>query len=277
MVHIFTDSTSDLSPELIARYNINVVPLTVHIADRTFHDDFSVSGKELFAMVDATGQLPTTSAPSVGEFAAAFDRPDEVIYIGISSKLSASVANARLAAETFPAGKVRVIDSLNLSTGAGLLVLRAADLRDQGASAEEIEREVLAAVPKVRTSFVIDTMRYLYMGGRCTALQSLMGGLLQIRPVIYARPDGVLDVKDKIRGSRARTLDAMLRDFQAHRDEVDLRRVFITHAEGAEDAAFLSAALAQLAPIQEILITSAGAVISSHCGPGTIGVLYLLK
>ncbi|HPD41138.1 MAG TPA: DegV family protein [Anaerolineae bacterium] len=277
MVHIFTDSTSDLSPELIARYNINVVPLTVHIADKTFHDDFSVSGKELFAMVDATGQLPTTSAPSVGEFAAAFDRPDEVIYIGISSKLSASVANARLAAETFPAGKVRVIDSLNLSTGAGLLVLRAADLRDQGASAEEIEREVLAAVPKVRTSFVIDTMRYLYMGGRCTALQSLMGGLLQIRPVIYARPDGVLDVKDKIRGSRARTLDAMLRDFQAHRDEVDLRRVFITHAESAEDAAFLSAALAQQAPIQEILITSAGAVISSHCGPNTIGVLYLLK
>ena len=277
MVHIFTDSTSDLSPELIARYNINVVPLTVHIADKTFRDDFSVSGKELFAMVDATGQLPTTSAPSVGEFAAAFDRPDEVIYIGISSKLSASVANARLAAETFPAGKVRVIDSLNLSTGAGLLVLRAADLRDQGASAEEIEREVLAAVPKVRTSFVIDTMRYLYMGGRCTALQSLMGGLLQIRPVIYARPDGVLDVKDKIRGSRARTLDSMLRDFQAHRDEVDLRRVFITHAESAEDAAFLSAALAQLAPIQEISITSAGAVISCHCGPGTIGVLYLLK
>ena len=277
MVHIFTDSTSDLSPELIARYNINVVPLTVHIADKTFHDDFSVSGKELFAMVDATGQLPTTSAPSVGEFTAAFDRPGEVIYIGISSKLSASVANARLAAETFPAGKVRVIDSLNLSTGAGLLVLRAADLRDQGASAEEIEREVLAAVPKVRTSFVIDTMRYLYMGGRCTALQSLMGGLLQIRPVIYARPDGVLDVKDKIRGSRARTLDSMLRDFQAHRDEVDLRRVFITHAESAEDAAFLSAALAQLAPIQEISITSAGAVISCHCGPGTIGVLYLLK
>ncbi|NMC01634.1 MAG: DegV family protein [Chloroflexi bacterium] len=277
MVHIFTDSTSDLSPELIARYNINVVPLTVHIADRTFRDDFSVSGKELFAMVDATGQLPTTSAPSVGEFTAAFDRPGEVIYIGISSKLSASVANARLAAETFPAGKVRVIDSLNLSTGAGLLVLHAADLRDQGASAEEIEREVLAAVPKVRTSFVIDTMRYLYMGGRCTALQSLMGGLLQIRPVIYARPDGVLDVKDKIRGSRARTLDSMLRDFQAHRDEVDLRRVFITHAESAEDAAFLSAALAQLAPIQEISITSAGAVISCHCGPGTIGVLYLLK
>jgi len=132
-------------------------------------------------------------------------------------------------------------------------------------------------VPKVRTSFVIDTMRYLYMGGRCTALQSLMGGLLQIRPVIYARPDGVLDVKDKIRGSRARTLDSMLRDFQAHRDEVDLRRVFITHAESAEDAAFLSAALAQLAPIQEISITSAGAVISCHCGPGTIGVLYLLK
>lgn len=277
MVHIFTDSTSDLSPELIARYNINVVPLTVHIADRTFRDDFSVSGKELFAMVDATGQLPTTSAPSVGEFTVAFDRPGEVIYIGISSKLSASVANARLAAETFPAGKVRVIDSLNLSTGAGLLVLHAADLRDQGASAEEIEREVLAAVPKVRTSFVIDTMRYLYMGGRCTALQSLMGGLLQIRPVIYARPDGVLDVKDKIRGSRARTLDSMLRDFQAHRDEVDLRRVFITHAESAEDAAFLSAALAQLAPIQEISITSAGAVISCHCGPGTIGVLYLLK
>ena len=277
MIHIVTDSTSDLGPELVARHNLGVVPLSVHIAEKTFLDDFSVTGPELFALVDESGDLPKTAAPSVGEFAAAFDVPGDVIYIGISSKLSASVANARLAAETFPAGKVRIIDSLNLSTGLGLLVLHGADLRDQGANAEEIERGVLAALPKVHMSFVIDTMKYLYMGGRCTALQSLMGGLLHIRPVIYARPDGTLGVKDKVRGSRTRALDSMLRDFHAHRDEVDLRRVFVTHPDSDADAAYLIAELAKQAPVQEIISTHAGAVVSSHCGPGTIGVLYLLK
>ncbi len=277
MVHIVTDSTSDLTPALIARHRLSVVPLSVHLAGQTFLDDFSVSGPELFARVEALGELPKTAAPSVGQYVAAFDVPDDVVYIGISSKLSASVANARLAAETLPAGKVRVIDSLNLSTGLGLLVLRAADLRDQGASAAEIEQGVLAALPHVRTSFVIDTMKYLYMGGRCTALQSLMGGLLQIRPVIYARPDGTLGVKEKVRGSRQRVLDSLLRDFEAHRDAIDLQRVCITHPASDEDAAYLAEALAQRAPIAEVLITRAGAVVSSHCGPGTIGVQYLLN
>jgi len=277
MIHIITDSTSDLGPELVARHNLGVVPLSVHIAEKTFLDDFSVTGPELFTLVDESGDLPKTAAPSVGEFAATFDVPGDVIYIGISSRLSASVANARLAAETFPASKVRIIDSLNLSTGLGLLVLHAADLRDQGANAEEIERGVLAALPKVHMSFVIDTMKYLYMGGRCTALQSLMGGLLHIRPVIYARPDGTLGVKDKVRGSRTRALDSMLRDFHAHRDEVDLRRVFVTHPDSDADAAYLVSELAKQAPVQEIISTHAGAVVSSHCGPGTIGVLYLLK
>lgn len=277
MIHIVTDSTSDLSPELAARHNLSIVPLSVHIADRTFLDDFTVSGSELFALVNETGELPKTAAPSVGEFSRFFDLPGDVIYIGISSRLSASVANARLAAENLPPGKVRIIDSLNLSAGLGLLVLHAADARDGGASADEIERCVFAALSKVRTSFVIDTMKYLHMGGRCTALQSLMGGLLNIRPVIYARPDGTLGVKGKVRGSRARAIDALLRDFQSHRTHVDLRRVFITHADSGDDAAFIAAELSKIAPINEILQTSAGAVVSSHCGPGTIGVLYLLE
>ena len=277
MIHIITDSTSDLGPELVARHNLGVVPLAVHLAEKTFLDDFSIAGPELFALVEESGVLPKTAAPSVGEFIAAFDLPGEVIYIGISSRLSASVANARLAAETFPAGKVRVIDSLNLSTGLGLLVLHAADLRAEGAVADEIERGVLEALPKVHTSFVIDTMKYLYMGGRCTALQSLMGGLLHIRPVIFARPDGTLGVKDKVRGSRTRALDSMVHDFHVHRTQVDLRRVFVTHPDSDADAAYLITELAKQAPVQEIISTHAGAVVSSHCGPGTIGVLYLLK
>ncbi len=277
MIHIVTDSTSDLSPELVVRHGLSVVPLSVHIAGKTFLDDFLVTGPELFALVEESGELPKTAAPSVGEFVAAFSLPGDVIYIGISSRLSASVANARLAAETLPPGKVRVIDSLNLSTGLGLLVLRAADLRDQGASIDEIERGVQEALPKIRMSFVIDTMKYLYMGGRCTALQSLMGGLLHIRPVIHARPDGTLGVKDKVRGSRARALDTMLRDFEVHRDQVDPRRVFITHPDSDEDAAYLAAELVRYVPVQEVLTTHAGAVVSSHCGPGTIGILYMLK
>lgn len=277
MLHIITDSTADLTPALIARHRLHVVPLSVHLADRTFWDDFSISGPELFAMVEASGELPKTAAPSVGQFRTAFDVPGEVIYIGISSKLSASVTNARLAAETLPAGKVRVVDSLNLSTGLGLLVLYAADLRDQGASAEEIERRVLAAVPKVHTAFVIDTLKYLYLGGRCTALQSLMGGLLQLRPIIYVRPDGTLGVKEKIRGSRQRALEALLRNFDAHFETMDRRRVFVTHPDSDGDATYLAEALAQRAPIEEVLITHAGAVISSHCGPGTIGIQFMLQ
>ena len=173
--------------------------------------------------------------------------------------------------------RIHIVDSLNLSSGLGLLTLLAADLRDRGLSVEEIETAVREARLRVRMSFVIDTMKYLYMGGRCTALQSFFGGLLKIRPIIYAQPDGTLGVKEKVRGSRKRALESLLQDFEAHLSALDPARVFVTHSAAEEDAAFLADELAQRADFDEIFVTEAGAVVSSHCGPGTIGILYMIR
>ncbi len=216
MVSIVTDSTVDLTPELIGRFQIHVVPFLVHHGQRTFHDGVDMDAQSIYRLVDETGQLPKTAAPPVADYIAAFDRPGEIVFTGLASALSAGFQNAVLAAEQFPRGKVRLVDSRNLSTGAGLLVLRAAELRDRGGDADEIERELLAAVPRVHTSFVIDTLKYLYMGGRCTAIESFVGSLLQIRPVIAVQEDGTLGVREKIRGSRKRALQAMVDDFAAH-------------------------------------------------------------
>lgn len=275
IVNIFVDSTSDLSPELVAQHHLKVIPLIVHLNGKSYRDGIDLAPGQLFTLINGT--LPTTSAPSIGDFVTAFSGHAESLFIGISSQLSATVNNARLATEALPESRVRVIDSRTLSSAIGLLALKAADLRDAGVPAPEIQAAVEGARANVRMSFALETMRYLHMGGRCTALQSLAASVLKIHPIIAGMPDGTLGLKAKIRGSRARALDALLQDFAQALPAVDLRRVFVTHATAAEDAAYLADKLAALAPIQDIHVTTAGAVVSSHCGPGTIGILYLTK
>lgn len=276
MIHIVTDSTSDLNPEMIQKYDIGVVPLVVTVQEKSYRDQIEINIQDLFQSVKDTGQLPKTSAPAVTEFLPLFDKPGEIIFIGISSKLSATTQNAILAAETL--GKpVRIIDSLNLSTGAGHLVMLAAELREQGCSADEIERAVRSTIPKLRSSFTVDTLDYLYKGGRCTAIESVVASLLKIRPVIEVKPDGTLGVKDKLRGSRSKALNSMLQAFQADLENIDPHRVFITHTGCHADAEALRAEIARMAPIEKLDITLAGCVIASHCGPDTIGILYRVK
>ncbi len=274
MINIITDSCADLPPELIQQYQIKVLPLLVYIQDQTFHDG-DIGLPELFGLVDKTGQLPKTSAVPIPEFLDCFSAGRENLYIGISSMLSATISNSLLAVDQVTQADVRVIDSLNLSTGIGLLVLKAVDLRDQGCTLDQIQAEIENLIPKVHTSFVIDTMDYLYKGGRCTALQAVFGSMLKIRPVIEVRKDGTLGVKDKIRGTRQKALNSLLDDFKANLPDIDLKRVFITRTGCDEDAAYLAEELKKLAPIENVLISTAGATIASHCGPGTIGVLYL--
>jgi DegV family protein with EDD domain len=201
MIDILTDSTSDLSPELLERYHIQRVPLSVFVDGKDLKDgDLSLA--QLFDAVKRTGELPKTSAVPVAEFQQVFGSPNDVIYISLSSQLSATHQNAVLAAAEVQGKRIAVIDSLNLSTGIGLLVLNAAQLRDQGASFDEIVQQVQLLIPKVHTSFVIDTMEYLYKGGRCSALANIFGTLLRIRPVIEVRKDGSMGVKEKIGGAR---------------------------------------------------------------------------
>lgn len=277
MVKILTDSTSDLSPDLVAQHDIGVIPLSVYIGGESIKDDFDFTSADLFARVEDHGELPKTSAPSVSDFLSHFKAGEHSLYIGISSQLSASVGNAQVAAQTFSEGRAYVIDSHTLSSGIGLLALLAADLRDAGHDLGAITQQVRAAVPRIKMSFVIDTMDYLYKGGRCSALQHLAGSLLKLHPVIHALPDGSLDVKKTVRGSRERALRSLLDDFESDLDAIDLRRVFITHSAYPEGAEVLKAALLEMAPIEELLITEAGAVVSSHCGPKTIGILYMTK
>ena len=278
MVSIITDSTADLNKELIQRYGIQVVPLWVHFKDQTFQDGIDIDRNTLFSLVAESGELPKTAAVSVAEFWDVFNTNEESVYIGISSKLSSSVPNAILTSkELLPEHRAHIVDSLNLSTGIGLLAIKAAELREQGYSGEEIAQTINGLIPKIHTSFMIDTMEYLYMGGRCSAMQNLVGSLLKIRPVISVRPDGTLGVKDKIRGSRKKALESMLLDFRNQLPNVDTQRVFITHTGCDDDATFLAEELQKITPIEEICITYAGCVISSHCGPNTIGILFISK
>jgi DegV family protein with EDD domain len=278
MINIITDSTSDLGSDIAAEFNITVVPLTVTIGGEVYQDGVNFEQKDVFALVKKHNELPKTAAPSVGELAKAFEKPGENVFIGISSRLSATIQNAQLAADLFPAGKVRVIDSLNLSTGVGLLVLRAAELRDQDRSSAEIEMELLDSTSKVRTSFVIDTMDYLYKGGRCTALQAIAGSVLKIHPIIEVQLDGTLGVKEKARGTLRNGYQKILDGFEADLAELEPRRVFVTHTcNNEKDVQLLVDEVKRIASPEDVRVTKAGSVVSSHCGPNTAGILYFVK
>jgi len=278
MVNIVTDSTSDLGKDTYRSFQLTVIPLLVTIGGKDYRDGLDIDQKGLFDLVKKYGELPTTATPSVAEFTKIFDRSGESIFIGISSKLSATIQNAQLAADTFSDGKVTVIDSLNLSTGVGLLALRAAELRDQGLPTSEIARRISQDRAKVRSSFAIETMEYLYKGGRCTAIQAIAGSVLKIHPIIEVRNDGTLGVKSKARGNLQKAHQMLLDDFEAHLPELDRKRVFVTHTcDDQVSVQFLVEEVRRLASPEEVCVTSAGSVISSHCGPGTAGILYFVK
>ncbi len=278
MIHIITDSCADLSPTLKERHHIHTVPLSVFLGGQTYLDGEEIGLTELFAGVKQHNQLPKTSAVPQSRFESAFqDLTGDLLVLTISSQLSATYQSAFLASQSFPERTIRVIDTFNLSTGIGLLALRAAELRDAGESLDEIAQDITQCVPKVRTAFIIDTLEYLYMGGRCSAMQNVMSSLLQIRPVIECRPDGTLGIQSKVRGTRKKALASLVESFRKNLEKVDLHRVFITHTGCDEDAQAVSAEIANLAPIQEICITYAGATVASHCGPNTLGIIYLEK
>jgi DegV family protein with EDD domain len=276
-MEIFADSCCDLSPEQIKKFRIHIIPLGVFVADKSYQDGVDITTSELFEIVDKTGALPKTSAPSTATFIESFKPYSEAIYISISSKLSASNQNGLIAARQLSHADIRVVDSLNLSTGIGLLVLLAAEMRDQGKSLSEIETILNATAAKVNTSFVIDTLDYLYMGGRCTAMEHVVGSLLKIRPIIEVHHDGTLGVKEKVSGSRKKALDSMLIDFKKKLSNIDLHRVFVTHTFCQEDANYLRNELLKLAPIEEVCFSTANATVGSHCGPNTIGILFITK
>lgn len=279
-VKIISDSTCDLTDELIKKNDIEIIPLYVNFNEETYLDGVNLDVKRMYQLVSEKKVLPKTAAPSPGAFVEVFqkylDQGFEILYLGIGSKFSATFTSANVAKNTLESDDIYLVDSLNLSSGTGLLVLKACRFKDAGLNAKEIKEKVEEIVPKVRSQFVIDTLEYLYKGGRLNALSALVGGMLRVKPIIKVR-DGVMVVGKKGRGTIKNGINLMLQEVFNDRENIDPEFMMITHSLADEASSYIRERIDSQISVENIYDTHAGCVISSHCGKGTIGVLYILK
>ncbi|MGN7358191.1 DegV family protein [Paenibacillus sp. SAF-054] len=277
---IFTDSTSDLPGAWVEQYDIGIIPLYVVFGDEQLRDGVDIKPAELYERVSRHGSLPKTAAPSPADFMAAFEpfvhQGDSILYISLSSELSATYQNALIAAAEFPDASIRVVDSRNLSSAIGLLVMKAVRAARAGESVDAIVSLLEAVRPQVETEFVIDTLEYLYKGGRCSGVQNLLGSLLNIRPVIKVI-DGKMTPAYKVRGKKEKAMDQMLQNALQKLDLMDDDLIIVVHSFAEDEAQYLQKVLQEKTTAREVAISTAGCVISSHCGPKTIGIMYTKK
>ena len=277
-IKITADSTCDLSPELVERYNVGILPLSVIMGENVYKDGIDIKPADIFSFVKENGILPKSSAPSVAEYAEYFKKCledcDVIIHINISSKASVSHENAAAAAKSF-GGKVYAVDSYALSTGQGLLVLKACDLVKEGKNPQEIVDTLLALRDKVNTSFVPDALDYLHKGGRCS-LAALMGAkVLKLHPMIDMK-DGQLYAKKKYMGGIERCLKNYIIDLSESYPKYDKTRCFITHSScEPEVVEKVRKLVEETFEFDEVLETTAGCVVTTHCGKNTLGVLFI--
>ncbi len=279
-VCITYDSTCDLTPQLLERFRIRTIPLTIQSGERVFPDDGSYTSADLYDGYRRDGTLPKTSAISPEEFrnffSAILDEGFDIVHIDISSDLSCTCQNAVMAAqELSDKGAIHVVDSRQLSTGGGLLALQGAKLRDDGMAASDIAAELRRLAPLSDTSFVLDTLEYMWKGGRCSGVTALGANMLKLKPSLEIR-DGKLVVCKKYRGAMEKVYRQYVTERLADKAVVD-DWAFITHSGEVSEETLqeLTALVRELAPFKEVFITQAGCTVSSHCGPGTLGVLFL--
>ena len=278
-VKIISDSTCDLSPELLERYDIAITPLCVIKGGKEFHDGVDITPADIFTHVDGGGELCSTAAVSQFEYTQMFTRYakeyDEVVQINIGSNFSCCYQNACLAAQEFD--NVFVVDSENLSTGQGLLVVAAAKFAQQGVSGIEIAERVRALAPKVEASFLIERLDYMRKGGRCSAVAALGANLLNLKPCIEVR-EGKMSVCKKYRGSFEKCIRQYVKERLDGRTDIAGDLAFITHPacqKNVVDAAMEEAA--RYGAFDEVIETRAGCTVSCHCGPDTLGILFVRK
>ncbi len=276
-IRITSDSTCDLN-HLVEERNIGILALQVNLGANAYHDGVDITPEDIFAYVAETKELPKTSAPSIGDyedfFKSQLELADELIHFNISSKSSGSHNFAKQAAESFN-GKVRVIDSKALSSGQGLLVLKACDLRDEGKSADEIVATIEELRERVNTSFVPDSLDYLHKGGRVSGMVKTVASMFKIHPLIYME-DGQLVPGKKYKGKMSFLIKQYINDLKELYPDYDKSRCFITHSSA--DQELVDAAKAQVKEVfefDEVIETVAGSIITSHCGKGTLGVLFV--
>ncbi len=276
-IKIISDSTCDLSTELLEKYDITIIPLTVIKDDKPYTDGITITTDEIFAHVAAGGSLCSTAAVSVGEYQEWYSKfsgsHDGVVHITISSEFSSCYQNACLAAQEFD--NVVTIDSRNLSTGQGLVVLKACELANSVSSLDEIKSILNVFTSKVEASFLLDRLEYMVKGGRCSAAAALGANLLNLKPCIEVK-NGKMSVVKKYRGNYAKCLAAYVKDRLANRDDLDRKTLFVTHTPVTDECLqAVQTAVAEYANFENIYWTTAGCTISCHCGPGTLGVLFV--
>ena len=278
-VKIISDSTCDLSPELIKRYDVEILPLYVTLGDESLKDGVDITPDQLYAWADEHKTTPKTAAVTQADaynvLKKYVEQGCQIVYTGISSEMSVSYGVVQLAAKEFPDAKIAVVDSRNLSTGVGHVVIRAAELAQEGKDAFEIKEELDQFTPLVRASFVVDTISYLYRGGRCSAVAAFGATALNLKPSIVVE-NGKMRPDAKYHGKIDRALKKYVQAMEPSLLKARPDRVFITHSGSSEETVnAIKRYLEELNYFKEILITRAGCVISSHCGPGTLGVLYV--
>lgn len=277
-IKIIADSTCDLSADLLEQYDITTIPLCIVMGEKSYYDGLETSPEEIYAWADANKTTPKTAAVTFEKASEVLkpymDAEMDILFFGISSQMSTTCNVIRLFGEEMQYDRLFVIDSLNLSTGIGLQVLYAARLAKEGKTAEEIVELVNGRRGNVRASFVVDTLTYLARGGRCNAVTALLANTLKLKPEIVVT-DGAMHVAKKYRGSLSSVLLKYAKDLEPQLLHADKTCVFITHS-GCDDEIIDSvrAYLESLEYFDAIFVTRAGGVISSHCGPGTLGVLF---
>ena len=274
---IASDSTCDLSPELIAQYGVQILPLGVALGEHQYTDGVDIDPDFIYAHYEKTGELPKTSAVNIAECEDFYKKLTadgaSLVFFTLSSDMSSTHNNARLAAEACE--RVHVVDSRNLSTGGGLLVIKACEMAAEGKSAEEIAETCRALASCVDASFIIDSLEFLYKGGRCSALAAFGANMLSLKPCIVVK-DGKMGVGKKYRGKFGAVLPKYVNDRLGDASDVIKDHIFVTHA-GCEPSV-VDACVAEvraIAPEAAIHVTRAGCTISSHCGRNTLGVLFI--
>ena len=280
-IKVTSDSTCDLSPELIARYDITLTPLSVIKDGVSFLDNVDITPADIYQHVDNGGALCSTSAVNVDSYRKVFkemsSQYDAVIHITIGSLFSACYQNATIAAANFP--NVYVVDSMNLSTGQGYLVIEAAELAQKGLSGVEIASQLNELRSRVHASFILGRLDYMQKGGRCSSVVALGGKLLRIKPEI-AVLDGAMKMVDKFRGSFDKCVEKYVKEMLKDRKDLRLDRIFITHStveETAVEAARDTIKKYSDFKDESIYVTTANCTVACHCGPGTLGVLFMTK
>jgi len=282
-IKLVTDSTSDLKPETYLEHDIEVVPLLVNFGEESFKDRVEITLEQLYARCSADSKVfPKTSSVSPTVFVDVFNRYlDEgydILYVGIGNELSLTYSAAQMALKEITRGKIRLVDSANLSTASGWLLMRAAELRKLGKNVDEIADELEKATKKFHTYFAVENLVFLYRGGRVSKSKYVLGTMMHIHPIIKVS-EGKLSVYKKPKGKMVKALNEMLDEFKTVGVEnIDLGKVLITHAFADDSAKYLKDHLVAMGvPAGNVYISTAGSVIGTHCGPNTVGLMFVQK